>query len=159
MVFVNWHEINTASLNAVATDLQEANDVRAFVAQACYVAQRIYADDGGSLTHGGSIETMAVMAHDPSLLHIDRAGEPTRPPGAEEADAMRRSHEVYGFVTDVKEIAAEGWYGDPDWATAERAATFPGAVTDQIVARLEAIGALSAGAESVVDRDHERNQT
>ena len=142
LVLVNWHEINTASLDAIATDLQEDNDVRAFVAQACYVAQRIYADDGGSLTHGGSIETMAVMAHDPSLLRVDRAGDPTRPPGAEEADAMRRSHEVYGFVTDVTEIAADGWYGDPTWATPERASTFPGAVTDELVAKLEAIGAL-----------------
>ena len=159
LVFVNWHEINTASLNAVATDLQEAKDVRAFVAQACYVAQRIYADDGGSLTHGGSIETMAVMAHDPSLLHTDRAVEPARPSGAEEADAMRRSHEVYGFVTDVTEIAPNGWYGDPAWATPERAATFPGAVTDQIVARLETIGALRVGGGSVLNREHEGGET
>ena len=142
LIFVNWHEINTPSLDAVATDLQEDTGARVFVAQACYVAQRIYADDGGSLTHGGSIETMAVMAHDPSLLKIERAGEPSRPPGAEAKDAMRRSREVYGFVTDVSEIAADGWYGDPAWATPERAATFPSAVVDDIVKQLEAIAAL-----------------
>jgi creatinine amidohydrolase len=142
LIFVNWHEINTPSLDAVATDLQEETDARVFVAQACYVAQRIYADDGGSLTHGGSIETMAVMAHDPSLLKIERAGEPSRPPGAEAKDAMRRSREVYGFVTDVSEIAADGWYGDPTWATPERAATFPSAVVDDIVKQLDAIDAL-----------------
>jgi len=142
LIFVNWHEINTPSLDAVATDLQEDTGARVFVAQACYVAQRIYADDGGSLTHGGSIETMAVMAHDPSLLRIERAGEPTRPPGAEAKDAMRRSREVYGFVTDVTEIAADGWYGDPTWATPERAATFPSAVVDDIVNQLDAIAAL-----------------
>ena len=55
---------------------------------------------------------------------------------------MRRSNEVYGFITDVAEIAQEGWYGDPAWATRERAATFPGLVVDEIVARLEEIGAL-----------------
>lgn len=85
---------------------------------------------------------MAVMAHDPSLLKIERAGQPSRPPGAEAKDAMRRSKEVYGFVTDVSEIAAEGWYGDPTWATPERAATFPTAVVDAIVKQLDAIGAL-----------------
>lgn len=85
---------------------------------------------------------MAVMAHDPALLRVDRAGEPVRPPGAREADAMRRSHEVYGFVTDMTEIAPDGWYGDPSWATPERAASFPDVVTDEIVARLESIGAL-----------------
>jgi creatinine amidohydrolase/Fe(II)-dependent formamide hydrolase-like protein len=57
---------------------------------------------------------------------------------------MRRSTEVYGFVADVSEISEKGWYGDPNWATAERAATFPAAVVDEIVARLQAIGALGA---------------
>jgi creatinine amidohydrolase len=142
LVFVNWHEVNTPSLNAVAIDLQDATEARVFVAQACYVAQRLYADDGGSLTHGGSIETMAALAYDGSLVKIDRAGRPTRPPGAAEADAMRRSNEVYGFITDVAEIAEEGWYGDPSWATPERAATFPTRIVDEIAARLEEIGAL-----------------
>jgi creatinine amidohydrolase len=142
LLFVNWHELNTPSLNAVATDLQDERDARVFVAQACYVAQRLYADEGGSLTHGGSIETMAVMAHDESLLKVDRLGEATPPPGAAAAEEMRRSQEVYGFITDVTEIAQEGWYGDPRWATPQRAATFPGAVVAEIVARLEAIGAL-----------------
>lgn len=141
LILVNWHEGNTASLNAVATDLQEASNARVFVAQACYVAERLYAPEGGALTHGGSIETLAVMAHDPSLVHLDRAG-PSRPERAAEADSMRRSAEVYGFVTDVSDISEEGWYGDPNWATAERAATFPATVVDEIVARLRAIGAL-----------------
>lgn len=142
VVFVNWHEGNTPSLNAVATELQDVTSVRFFVAQACYVARRVYASDGGSLTHGGSIETMAVMAHDPSLLKLERAVESSRPAGAEEADNMRRSHEVYGFITDVTEIADGGWYGDPQWATPARAETFPGAVVDEIEALLVAIGAL-----------------
>ena len=142
LILVNWHELNTSSLDAVATEIQDQLEVRAYVAQACYVAQRLYADDGGSLTHGGSIETMAVLAYDPELAKLDRAGGARRPPGAEEADAGRRSREVYGFVTDVTEIADEGWYGDPGWATAARVETFPGAVVDEIVARLEAIGAL-----------------
>jgi creatinine amidohydrolase len=142
LILVNWHELNGPSLDAVATEIQDELDVRAYVAQACYVAQRVYADDGGSLTHGGGIETMAVLAYDPSLAKLDRAGGARRPPGAAEADAGRRSREVYGFVTDVTEIAAEGWYGDPEWATMTRVETFPGAVVDEIVARLDAIGAL-----------------
>ena len=142
LVFVNWHELNAPSLNAVATDLQDRSGARVFVAQACYVARRLYAPEGGALSHGGSIETMAVMAHDRALVKLDRAGEPTRPAGAADADEMRRAQEVYGFVTDVTEIAPEGWYGDPTWATPERAQTFPGAVTDEILARLEALGVL-----------------
>jgi creatinine amidohydrolase len=147
LILVNWHELNTPSLNAVATDVQAETGTRFFVAQACYVAQRLYEREGGSLTHGGSIETMAVMAYKPDLAKLDRAGEGRRPEGAAEADEMRRSREVYGFVTDVTEIADEGWYGDPTWATLERAATFPGAVVGAIVERLISIGALK-GLES-----------
>jgi creatinine amidohydrolase len=142
LILVNWHELNTPSLNAVATDVQAETGTRFFVAQAGYVAQRLYEREGGSLTHGGSIETMAVMAYKPDLAKLDRAGEGRRPEGAAEADEMRRSREVYGFVTDVTEIADEGWYGDPTWATPARAVTFPGAVVGAIVEKLISIGAL-----------------
>ena len=133
VVLVNWHEGNIASMNAVATDLQDRHDVVFVAAQACYVAQRLYSPEGGELTHGGGIETLAVLAHDPSLVKVERAGEPTRPPGAHELDAMRRSHEVYGFVTDVSELAVDGWYGNPLWATQERAADFVDVVADGVV--------------------------
>ena len=123
-VLVNWHEGNIAAMNSVATDLQDQLGVTFVAAQACYVAARLYAEHGGELTHGGGIETLAVMALDPALAKVERAGEPTRPPGAEEMDRMRRSSEVYGFITDVSELAQEGWYGNPTWATEDRARSF-----------------------------------
>jgi len=138
-VFVNWHEGNIASLDAVATDLQTNNEVLVVTAQACYTAQRIYAPAGGELTHGGGIETLAVLAHDPNLARVDRISEPTRPDGAEELDAMRRSREVYGYITDVTEIADDGWYGNPAWADEERAARFATSVADEIAATVESI--------------------
>ncbi len=136
-VLVNWHEGNIASMNAVATDLQDRYDVTFVAAQACYVAQRLYRDEGGELTHGGGIETLAMLAHDPSLVKVERAGEPTRPPGADQMDAMRRSHEVYGFITDVSELADGGWYGNPRWATPERAEQFPKVVAEGVLELLE----------------------
>jgi len=132
-VLVNWHEGNIASMNAVATDLQDRFDCTFVAAQACYVAQRLYREDGGELTHGGGIETLAMLAHDPALVKVERAGEPARPPGALEMDAMRRSHEVYGFITDVSELATDGWYGNPGWATPDRAAKFAAVVTDGVL--------------------------
>lgn len=142
VIFVNWHEGNTASINAVATDLQAETGASIFVAQACYVAQRLYADQGGALTHGGGIETMAVMAHDGSLVKAERVSRAAPSVEASAADEMRRSHEVYGFITDVREIAQEGWHGDPGWATGERAGTFVETVCEEIVTRLDSIGAL-----------------
>jgi creatinine amidohydrolase len=152
VVLVNWHEGNIASMNAVATDLQDRFDATFVAAQACYVAQRLYRDEGGELTHGGGIETLAVLAHDPRLAKVDRAGEPTRPPGAEEMDRMRRSPEVYGFVTDVSELADDGWYGDPAWANAERAEAFAGTVAAGVLELIEDV----RGARDMRNRSREK---
>jgi creatinine amidohydrolase len=145
-VFVNWHEGNIASLNAVATDLQSRYDANFIVANACYVAQRIYREAGGELTHGGGIETLAILAYDGSLADVARAGESTRPPRAHALDEMRRSHEVYGFITDVTEIDPDGWYGDPRWATEARAGEFAETVAGAIMERLTGILELRGGA-------------
>jgi creatinine amidohydrolase len=139
VVLVNWHEGNIASMNAVATDLQDRYGCTFVAAQACYVAQRLYRGQGGELTHGGGIETLAMLAHDPALVKADRAGEPTRPPGATEMDAMRRSPEVYGFITDVTELCDDGWFGNPAWATPDRASTFPKVVADGVLELLEGV--------------------
>lgn len=138
-ILVNWHEGNIPSMNAVATELQDQHDATFIAAQACYVAQRLYREEGGELTHGGGIETLAMLAHDPSLVKVDRAGEPARPPGAEEMDAMRRSREVHGFITDVSQLAVEGWYGNPQWATPGRAEEFTKVVAESILEQLESV--------------------
>jgi creatinine amidohydrolase len=153
-VLVNWHEGNIASMNAVATDLQDRLPCTFVAAQACYVAQRIYRDEGGELTHGGGIETLAMLAHDPALVKADRAGEPSRPPGALEMDAMRRSSEVYGFITDVTELADDGWYGNPAWATTEGAERFADRVGDGV---LELVAGVLAARD--IRQQHERQDS
>jgi creatinine amidohydrolase len=135
IVLVNWHEMNAPSLDRVATDVQAAHGAIVVVAQACYVAARLYADAGGELTHGGGIETLAVLAHDPELARLERTGAASRPQGAAELDAIRRSREVYGVVTDIREFGGDGWYGDPHWATGQSAEAFAAKVADE-VARL-----------------------
>ncbi|MBX5441992.1 MAG: creatininase family protein [Solirubrobacteraceae bacterium] len=124
IVLVNWHEGNTAALEAASVDLQARHGTTFVVAQACYVAQRLYAPEGGELTHGGSIETLAVLAADPSLAKLDAVGAVRRSEHGHAVDAMRRSREVYGFVSDVAEIDPAGWYGDPGWAAGRDASTF-----------------------------------
>jgi creatinine amidohydrolase len=135
-VLVNWHEGNTSSLSAVATDLQAEHGVRFYLAQACYVAQRIYEDKGGTLSHGGSIETLAVMAHDARLVRLDRVEGGVADARAESVDEMRRGREVHGFVTNVREITEQGWHGDPSWATEEAAQSFEANVVNEIVTQL-----------------------
>lgn len=139
VILVNWHEGNIASMNAVATDLQDRHEVIFVAAQACYTAQRLYREEGGELTHGGGIETLAILAYDESLVKAERAGEPTRPAGALEMDEMRRSPEVYGFITDVTELADEGWFGNPQWANAERSKDFTDVVASGVLSGIEVV--------------------
>jgi creatinine amidohydrolase len=142
-LLVNWHEGNIASMDAVAMELQKRHPgVYVVSAQACYVAQEIYADEGGELTHGGGIEAMAVMAYDPSLVKLEEAPTAARSERASALDRMRRGRKVYGYITDVTEIDREGWYGDPAWATRERAETFSARVADEIVREFEQIRKL-----------------
>lgn len=139
-VFINWHEGNIAAMDAVATDVQSRHEgVKVITAHACYVAQRLYASQGGELTHGGGLEALAVLAHNPELVHTERAGDSTRPPKAAAMDDMRRSREVYGYITDVTEIDADGWYGEPAWATVDMAEDFASTVAAGIVASVKDI--------------------
>ena len=153
LVLCNWHEMNTPSLNGVAAKVQAEQDATVVVAQACYTAQRIYRDEGGELTHGGSIETLGVVAEDPALVRWDRVEAVSRPPHAAALDEMRRGTEVYGFVTDVGEFGGEGWYGDPGWATEERAAGFVERVSEEVARQVEHVVSLRNAATAAHKED------
>ena len=146
LVLCNWHEMNTPSLNGTAAKVQAEHGATVVVAQACYTAQRLYRDEGGELTHGGSIETLGVIAEDNALVRWDRVEAVSRPPHAAALDEMRRGTEVYGFVTDVGEFGGEGWYGDPGWATEERAASFVERVSTEVAAQVTHVLALRKAA-------------
>lgn len=146
LVLCNWHEMNTPSLNGIAAKVQAEQEATVVVAQACYTAQRIYRDEGGELTHGGSIETLGVIAEDHALVRWERVEAVSRPPHAAALDEMRRGTEVYGFVTDVGEFGGEGWYGDPGWATEERAASFVERVSTEVAAQVTHVLALRKAA-------------
>jgi creatinine amidohydrolase/Fe(II)-dependent formamide hydrolase-like protein len=90
---------------------------------------------------------MAVMAVDPALAHVERAGEPSRPAGAAELDALRRGSEVYSFVGDVRELANDGWYGDPAWATQERADGFAARIAAELERQVNEVLALRKRAQ------------
>jgi creatinine amidohydrolase len=153
LVLVNWHEMNTPSLNGVAAKVQAEQDATVVVAQACYTAQRIYRDEGGELTHGGSIETLGVLAEDPELVRRERVESVSRPPHAAALDEMRRGTEVYGFVTDVGEFGGEGWYGDPTWATEEKAASFVERVSTEVAAQVRHVFSLRDAATTDAKED------
>ena len=88
---------------------------------------------------------LAVLAHDPELVHVDRAGSATRPDLAIELDAMRRKGELHGYITDVTEIDADGWYGNPEWATLETAHDFAATIGAEVAKEARRIFDLRTG--------------
>lgn len=123
IVFLNWHEGNTSAMNLAGVAIQQRHPVRVLVVQACYIAQELFGQEAG-LTHGGELEVLPILAYDPSLVHLERATNPSPPERAKKMDSLRRGRAAYLFLKDIRELAPTGWYGDPKRATAERAREF-----------------------------------
>ena len=123
IVFLNWHEGNTSSMNLAAVAAQQRYGVRVLVVQACYIALELFGKDCG-LTHGGELEVLPVLAYDSSLVHLERATNSSPAEQAKKVDSLRRSRAAYPFLKDIREIAPTGWYGEPRKATIEKAQVF-----------------------------------
>ena len=50
-----------------------------------------------------------------------------------------RSSETYGYITDVGEIDADGWYGDPTWATDDLVEGFTSTIGAEVAEQVSAI--------------------
>jgi creatinine amidohydrolase len=120
IVFLNWHEGNTSSMNLAAVSVQQRYGVRVIVVQACYIAFELFGKECG-LTHGGELEVLPILAYDRSLVHLERATNSSPPERAKKVDGLRRGRAAYPFLKDIREIAPTGWYGEPQKATVEKA--------------------------------------
>ncbi len=88
--------------------------------QACYVAEELYGHSCGGLTHGGEIEALAVLAHSPDLVHLDRIDYSSEHSHGHKMDKLRRTRSYQPVLTDIRSIAPTGWFGSPQHATAEK---------------------------------------
>jgi creatinine amidohydrolase len=89
--------------------------------QACYIAADLYGHECGGLTHGGEIEALAILAHRPELVHLDRIDYSSDQEHGRKMDKLRRTRTFQPVLTDIRSIAATGWYGKPEHATVEKA--------------------------------------
>ncbi len=142
LLIINWHEGNIPSIALAADRLHREHGLQVVAVQACYVAEELYGDTAGGLTHGGEIEALAVMATRPELVHLERASSASDRRHGRRMDALRRTRSVQPSLTDIRDIAPTGWYGDPAKATAERGIEFVARVADEISVR--AAGAFEA---------------
>ena len=123
IVFLNWHEGNTSSMNLAAVSVQQRFGVRVLAVHACYIAFELFGKECG-LTHGGELEALPVLAYDPSLVHLERATNSSSVEQANKIDRLRRGRAAYPFLKDIRELAPTGWYGEPQKATVEKAKVF-----------------------------------
>jgi creatinine amidohydrolase len=143
-VVVNWHEGNSPALRVAADEAQRSHGVQVLIAEAHVITHTLYPDEM-EFTHAGSMETAAVLAYDESLVRLENATEPSDLAAGEAAHGLFRRPDVYPVLRDFHQIAATGWYGRPDRASAARAEEIAEAVADHVVARAREIWAALGG--------------
>jgi creatinine amidohydrolase len=134
LLLLNWHEGNIPSLAIAAEKLHRTHGMTVVTVQACYVAADLYGHECNGLTHGGEIEALAVLAHRPELVHLDRVGNASDAGHGQMMDKLRRTQSYQPVLTDIRSIAPTGWYGTPQGATAERGETMLAKIAESIAA-------------------------
>ncbi|MGE5137275.1 MAG: creatininase family protein [Gemmatimonadota bacterium] len=140
IVVVNWHEGNSATLRLGADKAQQVHGVQVVIAESHVITHTLFPDEM-EFTHAGSMETAAVLAYDPSLVHLEHVTEPSDRAAGELAHGLFRRPDVYPVLRDFHQVAATGWYGRPELASAERAEQIAEAVADHVIARAQQIWA------------------
>jgi creatinine amidohydrolase len=120
LLILNWHEGNIPSLAIAAEALHREHGMSVLTVQACYVAEELYGHSCNGLTHGGEIEALAVLAHRPDLVHLDRIDYSSDHSHGHRMDKLRRTRTYQPVLTDIRSIAPTGWFGSPQHATAEK---------------------------------------
>jgi creatinine amidohydrolase len=132
LLMLNWHEGNIPSLAVAAEALHRQHGMAVLTVQACYVAEEIYGHSCNGLTHGGEIETLAVLACRPDLVHLDRIEGSSDHAHGRKMDKLRRTRSYQPVLTDIRSIAPTGWFGRPEQATAEKADRMLSDIADAI---------------------------
>jgi len=100
--------------------------------QACYVAEELYGPSCNGLTHGGEIEALAVLAHRPDLVHLDRIDYSSDHALGHKMDKLRRTRTFQPVLTDIRSIAPTGWFGSPQHATVEKGRLMVANIADKV---------------------------
>jgi creatinine amidohydrolase len=140
VLIVNWHEGNSSTLRLSADEAQRRFGVQVVIAEAHVITHSTYPDEM-EFTHAGAMETAAVLAYEPDLVHLDRATEASDRDAGQVAHGLFRRPDVYPVLNDFHQIAPTGWYGHPQTANAARAEEIAEAVADHAAARAREIWA------------------
>src|SRR3954454_13651116 len=132
LLILNWHEGNIPSLAIAAEALHREHGMSVLTVQACYVAEELYGHSCNGLTHGGEIEALAVLAHRPDLVHLERIDYSSDHSHGHRMDKLRRTRTFQPMLTDIRSIAPTGWFGSPQHATVEKGRLMVANIADKI---------------------------
>jgi creatinine amidohydrolase len=135
LLIINWHEMNIPPLAIAADALHRERGMTVLTVQACYVAEEMFGSECSGLTHGGELETLAVLAYRPELVRLDRLDTSSDHQHGRKMDVLRRTRSYQPVLTDVRAIAPTGWYGSPQNATEEKSRRVITAIADAIATR------------------------
>lgn len=138
VIVVNWHEGNTSAIRIAADRVQASLPLRVIVAEAHVITNGLFPDEM-EFTHAGSMETAAILAHDPSLVRLEGSIAGDLIDRATDGHALFRRRDVFPVMKDFREVAASGWYGSPNTVSPERAREIIDAVADHIVSSVEEV--------------------
>jgi creatinine amidohydrolase len=138
VVIVNWHEGNTPSIRLGADEVQRMLPLRVVVVESHVITNGLFPDEM-EFTHAGAMETAAVLAHRPALVHLDRLGPGGDVDAGNEGHALFRRRDIFPVLRDFREVTSEGWYGSPQKITEERADEIFEAVADYVVENLRSV--------------------
>jgi creatinine amidohydrolase len=154
ILIVNWHEGNSATMRLGADEAQRRHGVQVVIAESHVITHTRFPEEM-EFTHAGSMETAAVLAYEPGLVHLDQATEPSERAAGEAAHGLFRRPDVYPVLRDFHQIAATGWYGRPELADTARAEEIAEAVADHVVRQATEIwAALGDAAPNGSDPSH-----
>lgn len=139
LLVLNWHEGNIPSLAIAAESLHRDFGMTVVTVQACYVAAELYGHECNGLTHGGEIEALAVLAHRPDLVHLDRIDYSSDHQHGRSMDKLRRTRAYQPVLTDIRSVAPTGWYGSPEHATVEKGQRMLNDIADAIAEEAQEI--------------------
>jgi creatinine amidohydrolase len=138
VIVVNWHEGNTPSIRLGADEVQRRLPLRVVVVESHIITNSLFPEEM-EFTHAGAMETAAVLAHQPGLVHLDRMRPGSDVDAGNAGHALFRRRDIFPVLRDFREVAPEGWYGFPQKITAERAEEIFEAVADYVVEGLGSV--------------------
>ena len=132
LLILNWHEGNIPSLAIAAESLHRDHGMSVLTVQACYVAEELYGKTATASPTAARSRRWRCWPIGPSWCILTASTIPPTTAHGHKWDKLRRTRSYQPVLTDIRTIAATGWFGSPQHATAEKGLRMLNDISDAI---------------------------